>query len=199
MNMKKNMMKAILALTAMIAAFAFTSCSKDNDDKTNERSEASVQPILYIAEDMVKYFDITYDIDGQKVSITKDNTTAKQVKVTVLNKELVYNFLVYTGQVKKVTSFPTTFTCTATATVKDGIKLQEQEKSDVSLIQDFNLGDTSIGGGLNAKLLGSYHGGVDWATVYQKGQLDTFLSKYAKSTYTVQLNSASNVTANPVE
>lgn len=199
MIMKKNIMKAILAMTAMIATFAFTSCSKNDDDKARESSEATVQPILYIAEDMVDNFDITYDIDGQKVAITKANTTAKQTTSEINGKQRVYRILVYTGPTKKVTSFPTTLNYTATVTVKEGVKLQEQESSDFYLSQDFNLGNTSIGDGWKSKVQGNYQYKVKWATVYEKGKLDTYLSKLGKSTYKVQVNSASSITTTPVK
>lgn len=197
--MKKNIMKAILAMTAMIATFAFTSCSKNDDDKASESSEATVQPILYIAEDMVDNFDITYDIDGQKVAITKANTTAKQTTSEINGQQRVYRILVYTGPTKKVTSFPTTLNYTATVTVKEGVKLQEQESSDFYLSQDFNLGNTSIGDGWKSKVQGNYQYKVKWATVYEKGKLDTYLSKLGKSTYKVQVNSASSITTTPVK
>lgn len=197
--MKKNIMKAILAMTAMIATFAFTSCSKNDDDKAGESSEATVQPILYIAEDMVDNFDITYDIDGQKVAITKANTTAKQTTSEINGQQRVYRILVYTGPTKKVTSFPTTLNYTATVTVKEGVKLQEQESSDFYLSQDFNLGNTSIGDGWKSKVQGNYQYKVKWATVYEKDKLDTYLSKLGKSTYKVQVNSASSITTTPVK
>lgn len=197
--MKKNIMKAILAMTAMIATFAFSSCSKNDDDKASESSEATVQPILYIAEDMVDNFDITYDIDGQKVAITKANTTAKQTTSEINGQQRVYRILVYTGPTKKVTSFPTTLNYTATVTVKEGVKLQEQESSDFYLSQDFNLGNTSIGDGWKSKVQGNYQYKVKWATVYETGKLDTYLSKMGKSAYKVQVNSASSITTTPVK
>lgn len=174
MIMKKNIMKAILAMVAMVATFALTSCSKDNDDnKTSVVTEIKAQPYFYVAPEMLNLFDITLSVNGKTIEITKDNTVSCQV---VENKgsqiEMTLDLLKYTLPTCTVSA--TTQTFVTTIKVKDGINIAEQPSSN------YFTGFDICSEGSTTPLKHAIYGGknVRWADVAKSNRLDNYIGTF---------------------
>ena len=137
-NLKQNIMNkksfSLLAGMAMVVAgFAFASCSSNDDDIKNptvNATEAYARPVIIVTDNMLDVYDVTYTIDGNTVTVTKDNTVA--IGDTTVDKT-TYSMRKYVGAAKTYTQFPSYPTFVEHIKVKDGIDLRTTDK--ISLVR----------------------------------------------------------------
>lgn len=137
-NLKQNIMNkksfSLLAGMAMVVAgFAFASCSSNDDDIKNptvNATEAYARPVIIVTDNMLDVYDVTCTIDGNTVTVTKDNTVA--IGDTTVDKT-TYSMRKYVGAAKTYTQFPSYPTFVEHIKVKDGIDLRTTDK--ISLVR----------------------------------------------------------------
>lgn len=137
-NLKQNIMNkksfSLLAGMAMVVAgFAFASCSSNDDDIKNptvNATEAYARPVIIVSDNMLDVYDVTCTIDGNTVTVTKDNTVA--IGDTTVDKT-TYSMRKYVGAAKTYTQFPSYPTFVEHIKVKDGIELRTTDK--ISLVR----------------------------------------------------------------
>ena len=137
-NLKQNIMNkksfSLLAGMAMVVAgFAFASCSSNDDDIKNptvNATEAYARPVIIVSDNMLDVYDVTCTIDGNTVTVTKDNTVA--IGDTTVAKT-TYSMRKYVGAAKTYTQFPSYPTFVEHIKVKDGIDLRTTDK--ISLVR----------------------------------------------------------------
>ncbi len=137
-NLKQNIMNkksfSLLAGMAMVVAgFAFASCSSNDDDIKNptvNATEAYARPVIIVTDNMLDVYDVTYTIDGNTVTVTKDNTVA--IGDTTVAKT-TYSMRKYVGAAKTYTQFPSYPTFVEHIKVKDGKDLRTVDK--ISLVR----------------------------------------------------------------
>lgn len=137
-NLKQNIMNkksfSLLAGMAMVVAgFAFASCSSNDDDIKNptvNATEAYARPVIIVSDNMLDVYDVTCTIDGNTVTVTKDNTVA--IGDTTVDKT-TYSMRKYVGAAKTYTQFPSYPTFVEHIKVKDGIDLRTTDK--ISLVR----------------------------------------------------------------
>ncbi len=135
-NLKQNIMNkksfSLLAGMAMVVAgFAFASCSSNDDDIKNptvNATEAYARPVIIVSDKMLDVYDVTCNIDGNTVTVTKDNTVA--IGDTIVDKT-TYSMRKYVGAAKTYTQFPSYPTFVEHIKVKDGMDLRTVDKTSL--------------------------------------------------------------------
>ncbi len=136
--MKKKVFSILFGMAMVAAGLTFASCGGDDDNTGGSETgglkpagKATIAygtPVVLISEDMLNYFDATCIVDGQAVTLTKDNTTA----FDTIRNERTYRLRKYTGPTRTYTKFPTITTLAEHITVKEGVDLNTIGRLDVA-------------------------------------------------------------------
>lgn len=173
-SIMSKMRVLMLAVMAMLA-LGFASCSSSDDDTPGSGGSKATQveatPVVYIAEEMLQYFDITYKANGETVQITKENTKA----TTVGDDEIKYNVLQYTGNSTKLTSFPSSTEASATVTLKDGVDLSKLEGKITYTLGVYVLAKNNAGKAINIGKMNINEHKYDVKKVVENGKESLFL------------------------
>lgn len=128
-------MGAAMAVTGVI----FTSCGGDDDGYDIKPADkvakiAAAQPVIYFAEDMLDIYDITCTVDGETVTLTKNNTENSTYTDPIMKTQTPV--LKYTSAQKTFATFPATMNVTAQAKVKAGVNLKTVGEFDYCFTLD---------------------------------------------------------------
>lgn len=179
MNSKSIMSKMRVLMLAVMAmlALGFASCSSSDDDNDvpggggSKATQMEVTPEVYIADDMLQYFDITYKYNGETVQLTKANTQATTVTVNGIS----YDVLKYTGNSSKLTSFPATTEASASVTLKDGVDLTKVDAKVKYTLGIKMLTKNNAGSTLNIDQTSISQTQIDIKRAVEKGKESLFL------------------------
>lgn len=124
----------IIAVAMMLAGVTLTSCSSSDDTpSTSKARKAAARVMVYFADDMLNYYDVTCTVDGTPVVLTRSNTVEDVYTINALVEKIDYNVRKYTTPVTTFTHFPDSMVVTAQATVKAGVDLKTVESMDLCL------------------------------------------------------------------
>lgn len=178
--MKKKLFLAMMAIVAVFATLTFNACSSSDDDNNNGggsgNGKAQVTAYVAIAQDQLNLFDVTVTFNGNAVQLTNSNTTVKELVVTnnpLTGEEIKHTFRVYDLSAQTITSFPTTYTVTAEAKIKEGIDITSQPTSDYSLSLVASAVDVN-GGKASSGTLG-YREGIKWSEATDNASINKLL------------------------
>ncbi len=175
----------------VVAGVAFTSCGGDDDDivPVSKATIATVQPSVYVAEDMLNYYDITVTVDGSEVALTKDNTTG----VT----DLGFKFRKYKPAASVFKTFPTKMTVVAHCAKKSSVELSDMDDSDYSMYvtADYSNDNKNNVGALSVTSQYLYSAGLLY-TKMDEETLNSFINRTITATYTMSSASAFEQTLN---
>lgn len=126
--MNNKIYSFLIAMAMVVAGITLTSCGDDDNNLTpsGKATEAYLTTTVYVAEPMLEYYDATCTIDGQTITLTKDNTEAENMTVG----ELSFNLRKYTFAKKTYKSFPSTLNIVQSVKVKTGVDLKNIERLD---------------------------------------------------------------------
>lgn len=142
--MNNKMISRLISMMMVMAGLMLTSCGGDDDGDptTSGATTATAEPVLCIQSEMLDYFDITCTIDGETVTLTKDNTYNTTYTPFGGFPQSVCRYQAASKQYKK---FPATMNLTAQCKVKDGVNLKNMEELTylfyVDIIPSNNNGD----------------------------------------------------------
>ena len=137
--MNRKAISLFIGAAMAVTGVAFTSCGGDDDVTPLKPVEkvaktATAQPVIYFAEDMLDIYDLTCTVDGETVTLTRDNTENSVYKDPIL--PLQYSVRKYTSAQKTFTTFPATMEVTAQAKVKEGVDLRAVGEFDYCFTLD---------------------------------------------------------------
>lgn len=189
--MKSRILSVLVAMAMVVAGVAFTSCGGDDDDivPVSKATIATVQPSVYVAEDMLNYYDITVTVDGSEVALTKDNTTG----VT----DLGFKFRKYKPAASVFKTFPTKMTVVAHCAKKSSVELSDMDDSDYSMYvtADYSNDNKNNVGALSVTSQYLYSAGLLY-TKMDEETLNSFINRTITATYTMSSASAFEQTLN---
>ncbi len=142
--MDNKIFSFLIAMAMTVAGISLSSCGNDDNgsDSTPKATVATAQPEVCIKSDMFNYFDITCTIDGETVTLTKDNTY--ETSYTPYTSRTSYdNVCMYRVSPKQYTNFPAKMTVTVQSKVKDGVDLRTVEKMSYLLYVDIAPGNNN--------------------------------------------------------
>ena len=178
--MKSRILSVLVAMAMVVAGVAFTSCGGDDDDivPVSKATIATVQPSVYVAEDMLNYYDITVTVDGSEVALTKDNTTG----VT----DLGFKFRKYKPAASVFKTFPTKMTVVAHCAKKSSVELSDMDDSDYSMYvtADYSNDNKNNVGALSVTSQYLYSAGLLY-TKMDEETLNSFINRTITATYTM--------------
>lgn len=189
--MKSRILSVLVAMAMIVAGVAFTSCGGDDDDivPVSKATTATVQPSVYVAEDMLNYYDITVTVDGSEVALTKDNTTG----VT----DLGFKFRKYKPAASVFKTFPTKMTVVAHCAKKSSVELSDMDDSNYCLYvtADYSNDNKNNVGALSVTSQYLYSAGLLY-TKMDEETLNSFINRTITATYTMSSASAFEQTLN---
>lgn len=126
--MNNKIFSLLMAMAMVVAGVTLTSCSDDENEvkPSGKATEAYLTTTVYVAEPMLEYYDATCTVDGQTVTLTKDNTVAEDKTID----GLLFNLRKYTFAVKTYKSFPSTLNIEQSVKVKSGVDLKTIDRLD---------------------------------------------------------------------
>ena len=189
--MKSRILSVLVAMAMIVAGVAFTSCGDDDDDivPVSKATTATVQPSVYVAEDMLNYYDITVTVDGSEVTLTKDNTTG----VT----DLGYNLRKYKPAASVFKAFPTKMTVVAQCAKKSTVELSDMDDTDYCLYvtADYSNDNKDNVSALSVSSRYLFSAGLHY-TKMDEETLNSFINRTITATYTMSSASAFEQTLN---
>lgn len=195
--MNNKIYSLLIAMTMIVAGITLTSCGDDGDDLTpaGKATEAYLTHTVYVSESMMDYFDATCTIDGQTITLTKDNTETENMTIA----GTVFNLRKYTFAKKTYKSFPSTLNIVQDVKVKQGVNLKEVTRLDKFAmyihVNFANNNTTNYADGEWKTIKG------DFESVFQSGvhfdqMSDEMLKRYQNPTLTTTINMSSANEAN---
>lgn len=141
--MNNKIFSFLIAMAMTVAGVSLTSCGDDdnNTPTTKKATTASAQPEVCINAAMFDYFDITCTIDGETVTLTKDNTY--DTSYTPYLTSIVRQVRMYKVSAKQYTKFPATMTVSLHSKVKAGVDLRNMEDLSYLLYVDIAPGNNN--------------------------------------------------------
>lgn len=183
--MKSKILSVLVGMAMIVAGVAFTSCGGDDDDivPSSKATTATVQPSVYVAEDMLTYYDITVTVDGTAVTLTKDNTTSET--------DLGFAFRKYKPAATVYKAFPSTMTVVAHCAKKSNVELSDMDDSDYCMYvkADYSNDNKDKVSTLNVSSQFRYSAGLHY-TKMDEETLNTFIDRTITATYTMSSASA---------
>lgn len=135
--MNNKIFSFLIAMAMTVAGVSLTSCGNDDNGDGGNKSKAttaSAQPEVCIRSEMFDYFDITCTIDGETVTLTKDNTYDTSYSPYTDNTK--YDVRMYKVSAKQYTTFPAKMTVSLTSKVKEGVDIRSIGKLTYLLYVD---------------------------------------------------------------
>lgn len=183
--MKSKILSVLVGMAMIVAGVTFTSCGDDDDNivPTSKATTATVQPSVYVAEDMLTYYDVTVTVDGTAVTLTKDNTTSET--------ELGYPLRKYKPAATVYKAFPSTMTVVAHCTKKSNVELSDMDDSDYCMYvkADYSNDNKDKVSTLSVSTQYLYSAGL-YYTEMKEETLNTFIDRTITTTYTMSSASA---------
>lgn len=135
--MNNKIFSFLIAMAMTVAGISLTSCGSDDNGDGGNKSKAttaSAQPEVCIRSEMFDYFDITCTIDGETVTLTRDNTY--DTSYTPYTDKTKYDVRMYKVSAKQYTTFPAKMTVSLTSKVKEGVDIRSIGKLTYLLYVD---------------------------------------------------------------
>ncbi len=188
--MNKKIFSILIAMAMVVVGLSLTSCGDDDEDvvkPSNKATEAYLTPTVYISEAMMDYFDATCTIDGQTVTLTRDNTEADNMTV----EGILFNIRKYKGATKTYKGFPSSLVVVQNVKPKAGVVLKDISRLDQFVMYTHvnfaNNNTTNYVDGewntITGKLASTFQSGVHFNEMD-----DDDLSHYNQPTLTTTIN-----------
>ncbi len=138
----ENKFRSFLFGAAMlVAGVAFTACGSDDEPTKKPESKATkvtAQPVVYVCDEVLASYDVVLDYNGQKVTVTTENTQPATYKSPTGSYQYE-DVRKYTGPSTTLTSFPAKVTATGTCKLKEGLSLDNFEKINYNFAVQFEV------------------------------------------------------------
>ncbi len=139
--MNKKLFSLLAGMTMVFAGLTLASCGGDDDNNGNEgglqpvgkATEAYATPVVIVSDNMLDIYDATCTINGQSVTLTRDNT----VLFDTTSNGYAYSVRKYVGATKTYNQFPAQLNIVEHLKLKDGVDVKTASKFDMVINAKF--------------------------------------------------------------
>lgn len=138
--MKSKFLSILVAMAMVVAGVALSSCGDDNDDPVQPtvNKTATLQPVVYLAEDMLRFYDIVVTVDGKAEVLTQDNTQSTSTSLVGVK------YRKYQANAKEYKTFPVTSKAVVSCVKKSSVELSAMEDTQYGIYMTANYGNTDM-------------------------------------------------------